>query len=175
VTVFQESLRTQLSRHLKTTGDNLRELAIWPGSIEVHCEKSLFVLASSQKIPENPAVDTRTICLPPHRVFFKFPMPEMLLPENPNCRYGRKIWLPVTADTAGKSWQITTDTAGNPAASNYRNGRKIPAINTMNAIASYPQGCNGAMVEYLFHYLKVEGSRSACAQQFFSYTTGKFR
>ncbi len=39
----------------------------------VHCEKSLFVLASHQKIPvlrtENPAVDTRTICLPPIEFF----------------------------------------------------------------------------------------------------------
>ncbi len=35
--------------------------------------KSLFVLASRQKIPvlrtENPAVDTRTICLPPIEIF----------------------------------------------------------------------------------------------------------
>jgi hypothetical protein len=39
----------------------------------VHCEKSLFVLASRQKIPvlrtENPAVDTRTICLLPIEFF----------------------------------------------------------------------------------------------------------
>ncbi len=38
-----------------------------------HCEKSLFVLASRQKIPvlgtENPAVDTRTICLMPIEIF----------------------------------------------------------------------------------------------------------
>jgi hypothetical protein len=38
-----------------------------------HCEKSLFVLASRQKIPvlrtENPAVDTRTICLLPIEFF----------------------------------------------------------------------------------------------------------
>jgi hypothetical protein len=43
----------------------------------IHCEKSLFVLASHQKIPllrtENPAVDTRTICLPPIE-FFKIPL-----------------------------------------------------------------------------------------------------
>jgi hypothetical protein len=42
----------------------------------IHCEKSLFVLASRQKITvlrtENPAVDTRTICLPPI-AFFKIP------------------------------------------------------------------------------------------------------
>ncbi len=41
--------------------------------IQVHCEKSLFVLASRQKIPvlriENPAVDTRTICLMPIEFF----------------------------------------------------------------------------------------------------------
>ena len=39
----------------------------------LHCEKSLFVLASRQKIPvlrtENPVVDTRTICLPPIEFF----------------------------------------------------------------------------------------------------------
>jgi hypothetical protein len=39
----------------------------------LHCEKSLFVLASHQKIPvlrtENSAVDTRTICLPPIEFF----------------------------------------------------------------------------------------------------------
>jgi hypothetical protein len=39
----------------------------------VHCEKSLFVLAFRQKIPvlrtENPAVDTRTICLLPIEFF----------------------------------------------------------------------------------------------------------
>ncbi len=61
----------------------------------LHCEKSLFVLASRQKIPvlrkENLAVDTRTICLPPIE-FFKI-------------TYARKA-------TAGKSWPETTDTAG---------------------------------------------------------------
>ncbi len=40
---------------------------------DLHCEKSLFVLASRQKIPvlgtENPAVDTRTICLLPIELF----------------------------------------------------------------------------------------------------------
>jgi hypothetical protein len=57
-------------------------------------EKSLFVLASRQKIPvlrtENHAVDTRTICLPPIE-FFKIP-------------HARKA-------TAGKSRPKTTDTA----------------------------------------------------------------
>ncbi len=51
-----------------------RELAAsTEGEKETHCEKSLFVLASRQKIPvlrtENPAVDTRTICLLPNRFF----------------------------------------------------------------------------------------------------------
>jgi hypothetical protein len=53
---------------------------------QLHCEKSLFVLASRQKIPvlrtENPALDTRSICLLPIG-FFKLPMPEKLRPENP--------------------------------------------------------------------------------------------
>ncbi len=42
-------------------------------TMTLHCEKSLFVLASHQKIPvwgtENPAVDTRTICLLPIEFF----------------------------------------------------------------------------------------------------------
>jgi hypothetical protein len=63
---------------------SLETMEIRTGSI--HCEKSLFVLASRQKIPilrtENPAVDTKTICLLPI-VFFKLPMPEKLRPENP--------------------------------------------------------------------------------------------
>ncbi len=50
------------------------------------CVPSLLVLASRQKIPvlraENPAVDTRTICLLPIELF-KLPMPEKLRPENP--------------------------------------------------------------------------------------------
>ncbi len=52
----------------------------------IHCEKSLFVLASRQKIPvlwtENPAVDTKRICLPPIE-FFKIPHarnPGLLVP-----------------------------------------------------------------------------------------------
>jgi hypothetical protein len=61
----------------------------------VHCEKSLFVLASVQKIPvlrkENPAVSTRTIFLLPIE-FFKI-------------THARKA-------TAGKSWPETTDTTG---------------------------------------------------------------
>jgi hypothetical protein len=43
----------------------------------LHCEKSLFVLASRKKIPvlrtENAAVDTRTICLPPIEFFLNYP------------------------------------------------------------------------------------------------------
>jgi hypothetical protein len=61
----------------------------------VHCEKSLSVLASRQKSQvlrtENPAADTRTICLPPIE-FFKI-------------THARKT-------TAGKSRPETTDTAG---------------------------------------------------------------
>jgi hypothetical protein len=62
-----------------------------------HCDKSLFVLASHQKIPvlrtENPAVDTRTICLPPIE-FFKIP-----LARKATDRKSR----PKTTDTARKS------------------------------------------------------------------------
>ncbi len=51
----------------------------------IHCEKSLFVLASRQKIPvlrtENPAVDTRTIRLLPIE-FFKITHARKLRPEN---------------------------------------------------------------------------------------------
>ena len=85
--------------------------------IDTHCEKSLFVLASRQKIPvlrkENPAVNTRTI---PPIEFFKI-------------THARKAtagkYRPETTDTAGKSRpsgarkgkagksrQVTTDTAG---------------------------------------------------------------
>ncbi len=100
-----------------------------------HCEKSPFVLASRQKIPvlrtENPAVNARTICLPPIEFFkipharkatagksrpsgpwretFYIPMPEKLRPENPS-----------------KQLQIPPE---NPAAGDSRNGRKIPTIN----------------------------------------------
>ncbi len=60
----------------------------------MHCEKSLFVLASRQKIPvlrtENPAVDTRTICLLPIEIFLNYP-----------CQKA----------TAGKFRPETTDTA----------------------------------------------------------------
>jgi hypothetical protein len=61
----------------------------------LHCEKSLFLIASRHKIPvlrkENPAVSTRTIFLLPIE-FFKI-------------THARKA-------TAGKSWPETTDTAG---------------------------------------------------------------
>jgi hypothetical protein len=112
----------------------------------LQCEKSLFVLASRQKIPvlrtENPAVDTRINCLPPIE-FFKI-------------HHARKATAgksqPKTADTAGKSrpsgpWRetfyipmpekLTPENPSkqlqippeNPGASNSKNGRKIPAIN----------------------------------------------
>ncbi len=57
----------------------------------LHCEKSLFVLASRQKIPVLRTENTRTICLPPIE-FFKIP-------------HARKA-------TAGKFRPRTTDTAG---------------------------------------------------------------
>jgi hypothetical protein len=70
----------------------------WIKHAQQHCEKSLFVLASRQKIPvlrtEKPTVDTRTICLPPIE-FFK-------------VTHARKATAgesrPETTDTAGKSW-----------------------------------------------------------------------
>ncbi len=85
----------------------------------VHCEKSLFVLASRQKIPalwtEIPAVDTRTICLLPIEFF--------LIAHARKATAGKS--RPETTDTAGKCWpsgakkgkagksrQVTTDTAG---------------------------------------------------------------
>ncbi len=91
----------------------------------LHCEKSLFVLASRQKIPvlrtENPAVDTRTICLLPIE-FFKIPHTRKATAEK-NHRYGRKIpvFWSLGGDflhshawkvKAGKSQQAITDTAG---------------------------------------------------------------
>jgi hypothetical protein len=112
--------------------------------IYIHCEKSLFVLASRQKIPvfrtENPVVDTSSVCLLPIEFFLitharkataRKSRPETTdsagksqpsgarkgkARKSPasNYRYGRKIRLPVTADTAGKSRQVTT-----------RYGRKI--------------------------------------------------
>jgi hypothetical protein len=112
----------------------------------LHCEKSLFVLASRQKIPvlrtENPAVVTRTICLPPIEIFF--------IPHARKVTAGKS--RPKTTDMAGKSrpsgpWRETfyipmpeklrpenpskqpQIPPENPAASNSRNGRKIPAIN----------------------------------------------
>ncbi len=78
----------------------------------MHCEKSLFVLASRRKIPvlrtENPAVDTRTICLPPIE-FFKITQ-------------ARKA-------TAGKSRPETTDMAGKSRPSGlWRETFYIPAL-----------------------------------------------
>jgi hypothetical protein len=112
----------------------------------VHCEKSLFVLASLQKIPvlrtENSAVDTRTICLLPIE-FIKLPMPEKLRPENP-----------------GQKQQIRPE---NSASCNYRNGWKISVKKTTNRT----QGCSGAVVEYLLPNLQVEGSLPPYAQILF--------
>ncbi len=72
----------------------------------VHCEKSLFVLASRRKIPvlrtENPAVDTRTICLLPIEFFL--------------ITHARKA-------TAGKSRPETTDTARKSRPSVARKGK----------------------------------------------------
>jgi hypothetical protein len=62
-----------------------------------HCEKSLFVLASRQKTPvlrtENPAVDTRTICLPPIEFFLNYPCQKSYgrKIQARNNRYGQKI------------------------------------------------------------------------------------
>jgi hypothetical protein len=132
---------------------------------------------------------------------FYIPLPEKIRPENPgkllqirpensaasNCRYGWK--------TPASNYQIRPENSAvsnckygrkipasnyqiwprNSASSNYRNGRKIQGRNRMNAITAYTQGCSGAMVEYLLHNLKVEGSRPACAQILFRYTAGKFR
>jgi hypothetical protein len=88
----------------------------------IHCEKSLFVLDSRQKIPvlrkENPAVDTRTICLPPIE-FFTIPHARQV-----TARKSRPVTAATTGKshyftfpharkvTSGKSWQVTTDTAG---------------------------------------------------------------
>jgi hypothetical protein len=77
------------NHHLFSTNLNAGTLHFifgWRFGVSQHCEKSLFVLASRQKIPvlrtENPAVDTRTICLLPIE-FFKLPMLEKLQPEIP--------------------------------------------------------------------------------------------
>jgi hypothetical protein len=72
----------------------------------LYCEKSLFFLASLQKIPvlrtENPAVDTRTICLLPIEFFL--------------ITHARKA-------TAGKSRLETTDTVGKSRPSGARKGK----------------------------------------------------
>jgi hypothetical protein len=116
-------------------------------------------------------------------------MPEKLRPENPGQKQqirpenpgllvsgGRLFTFPCRKRKGQKirasNYQIRPE---NSAASNYRNGWKIPRRDTMNAITLYTQGCSGAMVEYLLHNLKVDGSRPACAQILFRYTAGKFR
>ncbi len=45
----------------------------------------------------------------------------------------------------------------------------------MNVLASYIQGCSGAVVEHLVHNLKAGGSRLPVVQLLFCYTAGKFR
>jgi hypothetical protein len=82
-------------------------------------KKSLFVLASRQKIPilrtENPAVDTRTICLLPIE-FFKITHARKATagksrPETTDTD-GKSRPSGVKKGKARKSWQVTTDTAG---------------------------------------------------------------
>ncbi len=103
---------------------------------------------------------------------FSFPpensrIKDLIRPENSaasNCSYGRKI--------PASNYQIRPE---NSASCNYRNGWKIPARNTRNVIAHCTQGCSGAVVEYLFPNLKVEGLCPPCAQILFRYTAGNFR
>ncbi len=64
----------------------------------------------------------------------------LIQPENlaaSNCRYGRKI--------RASNYQIRPE---NLTSGYYRNGRKIPARNRMNVIASYIQGCSGAVAQW---------------------------
>jgi hypothetical protein len=66
------------------------ECPVFPSPSEpLHCEKSLFVLASRKKIPalrtEIPAVDTRTICHYPCQKSYGRKIPAR------NNRYGRKF------------------------------------------------------------------------------------
>jgi hypothetical protein len=92
--------------------------------LTLHCEKSLFALASRKKIPllrtENPTVDTRTISLPPIE-FFTILRARKVMAGNSR---------PVTTDVAGKSqpsgsWRETFYIPSCPK--NY--GRKIHASN----------------------------------------------
>jgi hypothetical protein len=94
-----------------------------------HCEKSLFVLASRQKIPvlkeENPTVDTRTICLPPIE-FLKITnarkatagkscgQKQQIRLENPGLLVsgGRLFTFLAGKGNSIKSRQVTTETAG---------------------------------------------------------------
>ncbi len=109
-------------------------------------QKDLFVLASRQKIPvlriENPAFNTRTICLPPIE-FFKIPharkatagksRPEttdMARKSRPSGPWRETLYIPMPEklrpETPSKQLQIPRK---NPVASNSRNGRKILASN----------------------------------------------
>jgi hypothetical protein len=62
-----------LRRGLRSGRGSAEQLLNQLAAFALHCEKSLFVLASSKKIPvlrtENPAVYTRTICLLPIEFF----------------------------------------------------------------------------------------------------------
>ncbi len=67
--LYKDRIILSLNQRRATRETYLYILYFWL----IHCEKSLFVLASRQKIPalrtEIPAVDTRTICLLPIQFF----------------------------------------------------------------------------------------------------------
>ncbi len=134
----------------------------------LHCEKSLFVLASRQKIPvlrtENHAVHSRTICLPPIE-FFKIPherkttagksRPETTDPagkSQPSGLWRETFYIPLPEklrpENPSKQLQIPPE---NPAASNSGNGRKIPASN-------YRQAGKSRLV-------KTDTAGKSCSQQ----------
>jgi hypothetical protein len=118
LTFYPSRIRDPGSRGQKGTGSRIP--ANHPPPPEyLHCEKSLFVLASRQNIPalrtEIPAVDTRTICLLPIEFFLNCPCQKSYGRKFParNNRYGWKIpafWC--QKGKARKSRQVTTDTAG---------------------------------------------------------------
>jgi hypothetical protein len=105
-----------------------KPLFVHKRTLSLHCQKSLFVLASRQKIlllkTENP------LSIPGHRVSLQSPMPwentgQVLKkrPENPG--------LPVPGGRL-----FTFPPGRRIPASKYRHGRKIPASNIMDAIAT---------------------------------------
>ena len=62
MTDFQDSLRSQLSRHLRTTVDNIRDLTVRPGSIDVSpIIKTTKLRLSCRAIINRTTVSTRTI------------------------------------------------------------------------------------------------------------------